>query len=89
MKNQNEIRINFIYDIRDIQKLFKIEYFYSIGDFAFIEYRRFITIQSPELEYEYTLVFDLDIKNHACASKDRTGLFFGKPEQKLKIESGK
>lgn len=47
------------------------------------------SIQRPELEYEYTLVFDLDIKNHANASKDRTGLFFGKPEQKLKIETGK
>jgi AAA domain len=47
------------------------------------------SIQRPELEYEYTLVFDLDMKNHATASKDRTGLFFGKPEQKLKIETGK
>jgi len=47
------------------------------------------SVQRDGLEYEYTLVFDLDMKNHATASKDRTGLFFGKPEQKLKIETGK
>ncbi len=47
------------------------------------------TIQRDGLEYEFTLVFDLDMKNNATASKDRTGLFFGKPEQKLKIETGK
>jgi hypothetical protein len=29
------------------------------------------------------------MKNHAIASKDRTGLFFGQPEQKLSIETGK
>jgi hypothetical protein len=29
------------------------------------------------------------MKNHATASKDRTGLFFGKPEQKLSVETGK
>jgi hypothetical protein len=47
------------------------------------------SVQRDGLEYEFTLVFDLDMKNHATASKDRTGLFFGKPEQKLKIETGK
>lgn len=47
------------------------------------------SIQRPEIEYDFTLVFDLNMKNHATASKDRTGLFFGKPEQKLKIETGK
>jgi hypothetical protein len=36
-------------------------------------------IQRDGLEYDFTLVFDLDIKNNATASKDRTGLFFGKP----------
>lgn len=46
-------------------------------------------IQRPEMEYEYTLVFDIDMKNHATASKDRTGLFFGKPEHKLSVETGK
>ena len=47
------------------------------------------SVQRDNLEYEFTLVFDLDMKNHATASKDRTGLWFGKPEQKLKIETGK
>lgn len=47
------------------------------------------SVQRDGLEYEFTLVFDLDMKNNASASKDRTGLFFGKPEQKLKIETGK
>lgn len=32
------------------------------------------------LDYEMTIVFDMDIKNNATASKDRTGLFFGKPQ---------
>jgi hypothetical protein len=47
------------------------------------------SVQRENLEYEFTLVFDLDMKNHATASKDRTGLFFGKPEQKLSVETGK
>lgn len=47
------------------------------------------SVQREGLEYELTLVFELDIKNHATCSKDRTGLFFGKPEQKLTIETGK
>jgi hypothetical protein len=47
------------------------------------------SIQRDGVEYELTLVFDLDIKNHATASKDRTGLFFGKPEQKLTVQVGK
>jgi hypothetical protein len=41
------------------------------------------------MDYEMTLVFDLDIKNRATASKDRTGLFFGKPEQKISTATGK
>lgn len=32
------------------------------------------------IDYEFTLVFDIDIKHHAVASKDRTGLFMGKPD---------
>ncbi len=47
------------------------------------------TVQRDGMDYEFTLVFDLDMKNHAAASKDRTGLFFGKPEQKLSVETGK
>lgn len=46
------------------------------------------SVQRDGLDYEFTLVFDLDIKNNASASKDRTGLFFGKPEQKLSEETG-
>lgn len=47
------------------------------------------TVQRDGMDYEFTLVFDLDIKNNATASKDRTGLFAGKPEQKLGIQTGK
>ena len=47
------------------------------------------SVQRDGLDYEMTLVFDLDIKNNATASKDRTGLFHGKPEQKLSVETGK
>jgi len=46
-------------------------------------------IQREGLDYEMTLVFDLTMKNTATASKDRTGLFFGKPEQKLGIDTGR
>ncbi|MBU6158434.1 MAG: ATP-binding protein [Bacteroidetes bacterium] len=47
------------------------------------------SVQRDGVEYELTLVFDLDMKNHATASKDRTGLFFGKPEFKISIETGR
>jgi hypothetical protein len=46
------------------------------------------SIQRDGTDYEFTLVFDLDIKNNAVASKDRTGLFFAKPECKLTVETG-
>ena len=32
------------------------------------------------IDYEFTIVFDVDMKHNAIASKDRTGLFMGKPE---------
>jgi hypothetical protein len=47
------------------------------------------TVQRDGMDYEFTLVFELDMKNHATASKDRTGLFFGKPDHKLSMETGK
>jgi hypothetical protein len=47
------------------------------------------SVQRDGLDYEMTLVFDLDIKNNALASKDRTGLFYGKPEQRLSAQDGK
>lgn len=40
------------------------------------------------MDYEFTLVFDLDCKNNSTASKDRTGLFFGQPEQKISTQTG-
>jgi hypothetical protein len=47
------------------------------------------SVQRDGLEYEFTLVFDLDMKNSATASKDRTGLFAGKPAEILSAETGK
>ena len=32
------------------------------------------------VDYEFTVVLDIDLKHHATASKDRTGLFMGRPE---------
>ena len=46
------------------------------------------SVQRDGLDYEFTLVFDLDNRNMAHASKDRTGLFFGKPEQRLSSSTG-
>jgi hypothetical protein len=46
------------------------------------------SIQRDGIEYECTLVFDLDIKNNATSTKDRTGLFQGKPELKLSPATG-
>ena len=40
-------------------------------------------------DYEFTLVLDLDCKNKATTSKDRTGLFYGKPEFTISSETGK
>lgn len=40
------------------------------------------------MDYEYTLVLDLDIKHNAVASKDRTGLFMDKPEFKITPVTG-
>jgi hypothetical protein len=45
-------------------------------------------VQRDGIDYELSIMFDLDIKNMATASKDRTGLFFGKPEQKLSVQTG-
>lgn len=40
------------------------------------------------MDYEFTLVFDIDIKHFASVSKDRTGLFVTKPDFKLSEETG-
>lgn len=41
------------------------------------------------VDYEFTLVFDIDIKHKATASKDRTGLFMDKPEFVIDEKTGK
>ena len=40
------------------------------------------------MDYEFTLVFDLDLNHHCKASKDRTSLFIGKPEFVITSETG-
>ena len=46
-------------------------------------------VQRDNVDYEFTLVLDLDIKHHAVASKDRTGLFMGRPEFTITPNTGK
>jgi hypothetical protein len=41
------------------------------------------------MDYEFTLVFELDIKHNAQAYKDRTSLFMDKPSTRLSVETGK
>ncbi|MDB4443259.1 ATP-binding protein [Saprospiraceae bacterium] len=45
-------------------------------------------IQRDGVDYEFTLVFDLDIKHNCTCSKDRTGLFMDQPEFKITSETG-
>jgi AAA domain len=40
------------------------------------------------MDYEFTLVFELDIKHQATATKDRTGLFMDKPSFLITTETG-
>ena len=44
--------------------------------------------QRDNLEYEFTVVLELDMKHLAKASKDRTGLFMGKPEFIPSVQTG-
>lgn len=46
-------------------------------------------IQRDEISYEFTIVFDLDIKHFAIASKDRTNLFEGKPQFVINDSTGR
>jgi hypothetical protein len=46
-------------------------------------------VQRDGVDYEFTLVFDIDIKHNATASKDRTGLFIDKPEFQINAATGK
>ncbi len=41
------------------------------------------------MDYEFTLVLDLDIKHFATATKDRTNIFSDKPEFKISPDTGK
>lgn len=40
------------------------------------------------MDYEFTIVFDIDIKHNATTTKDRTQLFAGKPEFRIGSETG-
>lgn len=44
--------------------------------------------QRDNLEYEFTVVLEMDMKHLAKASKDRTGLFMGKPEFIPTVQTG-
>ncbi|WP_075350499.1 AAA family ATPase [Algoriphagus marinus] len=46
-------------------------------------------VQRDGLEYDFTLVFDVNIKHQAIASKDRTGLFVDHPEFTINENTGK
>ncbi len=41
------------------------------------------------MDYEFTIVLDLDMKHNACASKDRTQLFTGQLDAKISPDTGK
>jgi hypothetical protein len=46
-------------------------------------------IQRNDLDYEFTIVFDIDNIHNAKASKDRTGLFIDKPEFIINTSTGR
>lgn len=46
-------------------------------------------VQRDGVEYEFTIVFDIDSKHFTKASKDRTNLFNGKPEFMINTSTGK
>lgn len=46
-------------------------------------------VQRDDVSYEFTIVFDIDIKHYAVASKDRTNLFSGKSEFQIDASTGK
>lgn len=47
------------------------------------------SIMKDGIDFEFTIVFDIDIKNYVRCSKDRANLFFGKPEFKINPDTGK
>ena len=46
-------------------------------------------IQKEGVDYELTIVFEIDIKHNALATKDRTGLFENKSEFRITSDTGK
>jgi hypothetical protein len=46
-------------------------------------------VQRDDVSYEFTIVFDIDIKHFAKTSKDRTNLFSGRPEFIINTSTGK
>lgn len=46
-------------------------------------------VQRDGVDYEFTLVFDVDAKHFAVSSKDRTNLFSGKPEFIISAATGR
>ena len=46
-------------------------------------------VQRDSLDFEFTIVLDIDIKHNAVASKDRTSLFMDKPEFIITQQTGK
>lgn len=46
-------------------------------------------IMRDGIDYEFTIVFDIDIKHNVKASKDRTELFSDKPEFVINADTGK
>jgi len=47
------------------------------------------TVMRDGIDYEFTIVLDIDMKHNAKASKDRTNLFMDKPEFVITPETGK
>ena len=45
-------------------------------------------VQVEGIDYEFTIVFDIDIKHNATSSKDRTGLYMGKPGFVISLVTG-
>ena len=46
-------------------------------------------VQRDGMDYEFTLVFDLDSNHFASCTKDRTGLFVNQPQFKIKENTGR
>ena len=47
------------------------------------------SVMRDGIDYEFTIVFDVDMKHNVIASKDRTGLFMGKTEFVISQSIGK